>query len=50
MVSKKENMNESISFHLNRNPLQLTVVRDSFKTYFNEMEKLLPVERIFEKL
>ena len=43
-------MNDSISFHLNRNPLQLTVVRYSFKTYFDEMEKLLPVEMIFEKL
>ena len=50
MVSKKENMNERILFLLNRYPLQLTDVRDSFKIYFHEMEKLLPVERIFEKL
>ena len=47
MVSNKENINERISFPVNRNPLQLTVIKDSFKIYFQEMEKMLPVERIF---
>ena len=30
--------------------MPLTVVKDSFKIYFNEMEKLLLVEKIFEEL
>ena len=38
-------MNEEISFLL-----PLAVIKDSFKIYFYEMEKLLPVERIFEEL
>ena len=43
-------MNERISFPLNRKSvLPLTVIKDSFKMYFHEMEKLLPVERIFEE-
>ena len=50
MVSNKENINERISFPVNRNPLPLTVIKDSFKICFHEIEKLLPVERIFEKL
>ena len=50
MVSNKENMNERISFSLNRNPLPLTVINDLFKIYFHEMEKLLAAERIFENL
>ena len=28
----------------------MTLIKDSFKIYFHEMEKLLPVERIFEEL
>ena len=32
------------------NPLPLVVIKDSFKIYFHEMEKLLPVERTFEEL
>ena len=30
--------------------MPLAVIKDSFKIYFHEMEKLLPVERIFEEL
>ena len=43
-------MNERILFPLKRNPLPLTVIKDLFKIYIHEIEKLLPVERIFEKL
>ena len=32
------------------NPLPLAVIKDSFETYFQEMEKLLPMEGIFEIL
>ena len=42
----KENMNERISFLLNRK----AVIKYLFKMYFHEMEKLLPVERIFDEL
>ena len=40
-------MNETISFPVNR---KLAVIKDSFKTYFHRMEKLLPIEGIFGKL
>ena len=30
--------------------MPLAVIKDSFKIYFHEMEKLLPVERISEEL
>ena len=43
-------MNETISFPLNRKSAQLALINDSFKIYFHEMEKLLPVEGIFDKL
>ena len=43
-------MNERILFPLKRNPLPLTVIKDLFKIYIHEIEKLLPVERIFDKL
>ena len=33
-----------------KNPLPLGVIEDSFKIYFQEMEKLLPMEEIFEIL
>ena len=42
-------MNETISFQIIRNPL-LAIAKDSFKIYFHEMEKLLPIEGISEKL
>ena len=32
------------------NMLSLAVIKDSFKTCFHEMEKLLRVEMIFEEL
>ena len=41
---------EEYRFHLTENPLPLAVIKDSFKIYFQEMEKLLPVEDIFEIL
>ena len=31
-------------------PLPLAVLKDSFRIYFHEMEKLLPLEWIFEEL
>ena len=37
-------------FHLTVNPLPLAVIKDSSKIYFQEMEKLLPMEDIFEIL
>ena len=37
-------------FHKIENLLALAVVKDSFKLYFREMEKLLPMEEIFEIL
>ena len=37
-------------FHLTENPLPLAVMKNSFKIYFQEMEKLLPMEEIFEIL
>ena len=49
MVSKKISMKEYRS-HQTENPLPLIVIKDSFKICFHEMEKLLPVKRIFEKL
>ena len=41
-------MTERISFP--ENLLPLAVIKDSFKIYFHEMEKLLPVKRISEEL
>ena len=35
-------------FHQTENPLPLAVIKDSFKIYFQEIEKLLPMEEIFE--
>ena len=49
MVSKKIWMKEYRS-HQTENSLLLAVIKDSFKIYFHEMEKLLTVERIFEEL
>ena len=49
MVSKKMWMKE-YRFHKTENLLPLAVVKDSFKLYFREMEKLLPMEEIFEIL
>ena len=43
-------MNERILLPLNENPLPLTVINDLFKICFHDMEKLLSVEEIFEKL
>ena len=40
-------MNERISF--DKNPLPLAIIKDSFKIYFHETEKLLPVDRILKK-
>ena len=40
-------MNERIWF--DKNPLPLAVIKDSFKIYFHEMEKLFPVGRILKK-
>ena len=34
--------------HQKENPLPLAVVIDSFKIYFQEMRKLIPMDRIFE--
>ena len=48
MFSKK-NENERISFPL-ENPLPLAVIKDTFKIYFQEMEKLLPMGVIFKIL
>ena len=45
----KENINERISFPLNRKSVQ-GLRKGSFKIYFHEMEKLLLLERIFEEL
>ena len=36
--------------HYTENPLPPAVIKNSFKIYFREMEKLLPVEKIFEIL
>ena len=36
--------------HQKENPLSLTVIKDSFKIYFQEMEKPLPMEGIFKIL
>ena len=33
-----------------KNPLLLAVIKDSFKIYFLEMEKLLPMAGLFEIL
>ena len=38
----KENMNERISFSLNRKSVATGLNKDSFKTCFHEMEKRLP--------
>ena len=48
MFSKK-NENERISFPL-ENPLPLAAIKDTFKIYFQEMEKLLPMGVIFKIL
>ena len=37
-------------FHLKENPLPMAVVKDSFKIYFQGMEKLLSMEGIFDIL
>ena len=37
-------------FHSKENLLPLAVIKESFKIYFQEMEKLLPMEGIFEIL
>ena len=37
------------NFYETENPLPLAVLKDSFKIYFHEMEKLL-MEGLFEKL
>ena len=37
-------------FHFTVNPLPPTVIKDSFRIYFQEMEKLLPMEDIFKIL
>ena len=47
MVSNKCEWNYIVS--IIRNPL-LAIIKDSFKIYFHEMEKLLPMEGISEKL
>ena len=47
MVSKKMWMKE-YRLHQKENPLPLAVVIDSFKIYFQEMRKLIPMDRIFE--
>ena len=39
-------MNERMSFQ----NISLAVIKDSFKIYFHEMEKLLPVENIFKEM
>ena len=49
-VLKQKNLNGKISIPLTENPLPLGALKDSFKTYFHEMEKLLPMERLFKKL
>ena len=49
MVSKKVWMKIYRS-HWTENPLPLAVIKDLFKIYFHEMEKLLPVEKISEQL
>ena len=36
--------------HETKNPLPLAVKKDSFEIYFQELEKLLPMEGIFEIL
>ena len=36
--------------HKTENLLPLAVIKDSFKIYFHEMKKLLPVKGLFEKL
>ena len=37
-------------FHKTENPLPLAVIKDSFKIYFHEIEKLLPMDGILQKL
>ena len=37
-------------FYQIKNPLTLAVIKDSFRIYFQEMEKLRPMEGIFEIL
>ena len=49
MVSKKIWMQEYRSYWKD-NSLPLAVIKDSFKIYFHQMEKLLPVEEILEEL
>ena len=49
MASKKIWMEEYRS-HETENSFQLALIKDSFRIYFHEMEKLLLVERIFEEL
>ena len=46
----RKDLNERISFPPTENLLPLAVIKDSFKISFQEMEKLLPVEGIFEIL
>ena len=46
----QKNLNKKISSPLNRKSVATGCKKDSFKIYFQEMEKLLPMERIFEIL
>ena len=43
-------MKKTVSFSRNKNRLPLSVIKDSFKMYFQEMEKLLPMEGIYQIL
>ena len=43
-------MHERRSFPLNRKPVATDNIKDSFKIYFPGMEKVFPVEKIFEEL
>ena len=49
MVSKKIWMKE-YRFHWTEIPLRPAVIKDSFEIYFQEMEKLLPMEGVFKIL
>ena len=37
-IMASKNMIEGVLFPLNRNPLPLALIKDSFKMYFHEME------------
>ena len=49
MVSKKYAWKNIVSTN-QKILLPLAIIKDSLKIYFHEMEKLLPVEGLFEKL